>query len=72
MKHYYQLMLILLVSLGLMIFTMQNVSADYTIEGYQVQINLDQAGNAQVTRKITYVFGDEYHGVLYQQAVRND
>ncbi|WP_129045502.1 DUF2207 domain-containing protein [Companilactobacillus metriopterae] len=45
-----------------------NVSADsYSISNFNVIVNIDEYGNADVNQKITYDFDGDYHGVDFVQ-----
>lgn len=44
--------------------------ADYEIDKYQVQVNVQQDGSADVTQATTYDFDDDYHGVFNVQDLK--
>ncbi|VDG33512.1 hypothetical protein MUDAN_DOGOELCO_02678 [Lactiplantibacillus mudanjiangensis] len=44
--------------------------ADYTINHYNVHIDVQKNGNAKVTQAMTYEFDDDYHGVFNVQDLR--
>ncbi len=46
-------------------------AADFSIDSYHVNIDILADGSANVNRTLTYDFDGEAHGLLYQQAVRD-
>lgn len=44
--------------------------ADYTINHYDMQVEVQKDGSAQVTQAMTYDFDDDYHGVFNVQDLR--
>ncbi|WP_048000493.1 DUF2207 domain-containing protein [Lactiplantibacillus herbarum] len=47
-----------------------HASADYDITNYQVNVDIQKDGSANVTQAVTYQFDDDYHGVFNVQDLK--
>lgn len=56
--------------LGLIMGQPVRANADYTISPYQMNVQIQRDGNANVTQTMTYHFDDDYHGVFNVQDIR--
>ena len=64
------LVLSVLVSIGVFCWQPRRALADYQIDQYQVHVNVQNDGSAEVTQALTYIFDDDYHGVFNVQDLR--
>lgn len=63
------LLTILAALLGFLFLSTGSVHADYTITNYDMNVNLQQDGSADLTQQITYAFKGKSHGVYYNQTL---